>query len=112
MGCQTAGIGEERRKIEKIKLEWLPKALDDFSEIVDSISDDNPIAAAEQGSEIVSQVSRLADNQSIGRKGRVRGTRELIIVGTPYIAVYRIAGASIQILRILHSSRQWPGTFH
>lgn len=39
----------------------------------------------------------------MGHSGRVKGTRELVIVRTPYIAAYRIKGEKIQILRIL----QW-----
>jgi toxin ParE1/3/4 len=47
----------------------------------------------------------------MGRKGRVNGTRELVINHTSYIAAYRIAGDDIHILRVLHSSMQWPGNF-
>ena len=44
-----------------------------------------------------------------GRPGRVAGTRELVIIRTPYIAVYRIIDDTIHVLRARHSSRQWPG---
>ena len=41
--------------------------------------------------------------------GRVKGTRELVIDGIPFIAIYRIVGASqLQILRVLHDTQQWP----
>jgi toxin ParE1/3/4 len=43
-----------------------------------------------------------------GRPGRVEGTRELVIIRTPYIVAYRIIGDTVRILRVLHSSRQWP----
>jgi addiction module RelE/StbE family toxin len=94
-----------------MRLEWLPQALNDFDEIIDYIADDNPFAAIEQGDEIESQVAGLLDNRHQGRPGRVKGTRELVIVRTPYIAAYRIKKDSVQILRIFHGARLWPERF-
>ena len=81
-----------------MRIEWLHQALDDFYEIVDYIAEDNPLAAVEQGDEIDSQVSGLLDNLHQGRPGRVKGTRELVIVRTPYVVAYRITKEAIQIL--------------
>lgn len=36
------------------------------------------------------------------------GTRELVVLGTPYVVVYRIEAAAVVILRILHGAQQWP----
>jgi toxin ParE1/3/4 len=45
----------------------------------------------------------------MGRPGRTKGTRELVISRTPFIAVYRLKGARrIEIIRLLHASQQWP----
>jgi toxin ParE1/3/4 len=93
-------------------LEWLPAAKQDFEEIVDYIAQDRPLAAVEQGDEILEQLSRLTSYPKMGHSGRVKGTRELVIARTPYIAAYRIKGEKIQILRILHGARQWPGHPH
>jgi plasmid stabilization system protein ParE len=43
-----------------------------------------------------------------GLPGRVDGTRELVIDRIPYIAAYRVAGVSVQILRVLHGAQQRP----
>ena len=43
-----------------------------------------------------------------GLPGRVDGTRELVIDRTPYIAAYRVAGVTVQILRVLHGAQRWP----
>ncbi len=41
--------------------------------------------------------------------GRVTGTRELVIEGVPFIAIYRQFGADqLHILRVLHDAQQWP----
>ena len=94
-----------------MKLEWLPRALLDFNEIVDFVADDNPVAAVDQGDKIEQQITMLLDNIHLGRPGRVKGTRELVVARTPYIVAYRLQKQSIQILRILHGSRLWPEKF-
>jgi toxin ParE1/3/4 len=89
-------------------LEWLPTAQRDFDDLVDYIANDHPIAAIEQGDEIEAQTSLLKDHPRMGRPGRVKGTRELVIVRSPFIVAYRIKGKSVQILRVLHGAQQWP----
>ena len=89
-------------------IEWLPGANQDFESIVEYIADANPIAAIEQGDEIENQLSLLVAHPQMGHPGRVKGTREIVIVRTPYIAVYRIKGKIIQILRVLHGAQKWP----
>ncbi len=92
-------------------IEWLSSALSDFDEIIDYIAQDNPAAAVEQGNEIEQQIDGLLEHHQLGRTGRVKGTRELVIVRTPYVVAYRTQKSRIQILRILHGARQWPGKF-
>jgi toxin ParE1/3/4 len=45
----------------------------------------------------------------MGRKGRVPGTRELII--TPYIVAYRTRGTALEVVAIIHAARHWPDYF-
>nr|WP_281175963.1 type II toxin-antitoxin system RelE/ParE family toxin [Edaphobacter aggregans] len=58
---------------------------------------------------IRNQIKELVRFPEIGRPGRVEGTRELVIRRTPYIVAYRITRGTVQILRILHDARLWPG---
>ncbi len=44
----------------------------------------------------------------LGRVGRQRSTRELVISRTPFIVIYRIMNGRIEILRLLHGAQQWP----
>lgn len=92
-------------------VEWLPAAQRDFDDLVDYIAADHPSAAIAQGDEIEAQISLLRDHPRMGRSGRVKGTRELVIVRTHFIAAYRIKGKAIQILRVLHGAQQWPERF-
>ena len=94
-----------------MRLEWLPFADNDLDNILGFIAADNPFAAVTQGDEILTQTSNLIKNPEMGRKGRVTGTRELVIMRTPFIAAYRVKQSRIQILRILHGAREWPESF-
>lgn len=53
-------------------------------------------------------VSYLAEHPNIGRAGRLEGTRELVVSGTPFVVVYWVRKGGIQVLRILHHARSWP----
>jgi toxin ParE1/3/4 len=57
---------------------------------------------------ILDTVAYLIEHPEIGRKGRILGTRELIIPGLPYIVPYRVRGGVIEILGVLHTAQQWP----
>lgn len=108
MGRQKERTGAVRDQEEETELivEWLPAAQRDFDDLVDYIAADHLSAAIAQGDEIESQVSLLRDHPRA-----VKGTRELVIVRTPFIAAYRIKGKAIQILRVLHGAQQWPERF-
>ncbi len=110
MGRQTERTGAARDQAEETELivEWLPAAQRDFDDLVDYIAADHPSAAIAQGDEIEEQVSLLRDHPQMGRPGRVKGTRELVIVTSPFIVAYRIKGKAIRILRVLHGAQLWP----
>jgi toxin ParE1/3/4 len=91
-------------------IKWLPRAVRERFAQLEYIAEDNPQAAFDQDELIKSVVKLLADNIEMGRPGRVKNTRELIIAGTPFIAVYRIKPRlkRIEILRFLHGAQKWP----
>lgn len=43
-----------------------------------------------------------------GRKGRMADTRELFVVGTPFLLVYVVRKDAVSIEFVIHTSRQWP----
>ena len=90
-------------------IDWLPEAHRNRFDQLDHIAQDNPLAAADQDDEIERQIDMLLQHPKMGRAGRVKGTRELVISSTPFIAVYRLEGdRRIEVLRLLHGSQQWP----
>lgn len=60
---------------------------------------------------IVASIQQLASFPMSGRRGRVPGTRELVISNTPFIAAYTIKSDRIVILAIYHGAQQWPTVF-
>ena len=93
-----------------MKVEWHPLARADLAELVAYIASDNPVAAYRVHDDIRKQTGLLAIYPEVGRPGRVRGTRELVVTETPCIAAYRFAGDVLAILRLLHGARRWPRT--
>jgi toxin ParE1/3/4 len=94
-----------------VRVRWLRAALKNLDEEAEYIARDDPRAAARIVERIATTVERLATHPASGRPGRVPGTRELVISGTPYIVPYRVIGDTIQILRIFHAARKWPEKF-
>jgi toxin ParE1/3/4 len=91
-----------------VKLDWTPLAISHLRSTHQHIARDNPAAAEKIIARILSAAERLADYPSMGRPGRIEGTRELVIPGTPFIVTYRIRRNDLQILAVMHTSRKWP----
>lgn len=60
---------------------------------------------------IEKRVAQLVDHPHLGREGRVEATRELVVVGTPFIVVYQIVPNQVQVLAVLHGAMRWPDNF-
>ena len=74
----------------RLIIDWLPEANRNRIEQLDYIAEDSPLAAADQDDEIERQINMLHEQPKLGRLGRIKGTRELVISNTPFIAVYRL----------------------
>ena len=93
-----------------MNLTWSPEAIDDLLSIRQYIAQDDPGSAIK----IVAAIVHLVEQQlprfpHSGRPGRVEGTRELIVPSLPFIVPYRISGDGIDVIRVYHASRIWPG---
>ena len=91
-----------------MKLRWTRLASSDLESAHDYVAQDNPAAADDLIEQIVSAVELLQRQWQMGRKGRVPGTRELVITGTPFVVAYRVRRDQVEILAILHGARRWP----
>lgn len=89
-----------------MRVEWLAEAGHDLTGIRQYIARDNPRAARDVAQRILATIDYLLDHPGIGRPGKLHGTRELVIPSLPYIVLYRVRGEVIEILGVLHTSRQ------
>jgi toxin ParE1/3/4 len=94
-----------------VRVRWLRRALRNLDEEAEYIARDNPQAAARIVERIATNIDRLGNHPASGRIGRVPGTRELVITGTPYIVPYRVRTNAVEILRVFHAARKWPEKF-
>jgi toxin ParE1/3/4 len=91
-----------------LTIRWLTSATRSRFQQLDYIAEDNPTAAAGLDEEIERQTDMQAQYPLMGREGRVMGTRELAITGSPFVVVYRVTKTRIEILRLLHGAMRWP----
>ena len=94
-----------------MKVKWVRLALKDLDEAAEFIARDNRNAARRIVKRIWDATQVLAGQPHAGRAGRVHGTREMVVTGTPYIIPYRVVENTVQILRVLHGKRKWPHNF-
>ncbi len=94
-----------------MRIRWTSRALENLDNAIAYIAADSPAAAKNVAEKIWASVQLLSDQPGIGRLGRVTGTREMVIGGLPFIVPYVVQDGEIIILRIMHTSMKWPGSF-
>jgi toxin ParE1/3/4 len=94
-----------------MRVRWTRRSIRSLEALAEYIAKDRPSAAARMVERIRDTVDHLAENPDLGRVGRVPGTRELIVGGTPFIVPYRIREDVIEIISIFHAARRWPDSF-
>jgi toxin ParE1/3/4 len=86
-------------------------AVNQLQSIFDYIAEGNLAAAERAVRRIHDAILRAARMPYAGRPGRVAGTREIAVSGTPYLVTYRVIENMIHVLAILHGAQQWPESF-
>jgi addiction module RelE/StbE family toxin len=94
-----------------VRINWLRAARANLIAVSEYISQDNPDAASSTVAAIVSAVESLEHFPFLGRPGRISGTRELVVSGTPYRVPYRVRGDIVQLIRVFHAARRRPSQF-
>jgi toxin ParE1/3/4 len=90
-------------------IRWTEPAARYLTQIADYLEKHGSSVIARRGLLSISErIEALAQFREQGRTGRKSGTRELVLSGLPYLAVYRLEGNAIEILRILHGAQMWP----
>ena len=90
-----------------MKIVWSPRAAGHLEQIRDYIAEDDPAAAARIAEKILAAVGLLARHPGAGRPGRIPGTRELLVAGTPYIIPYRVRRERLELIAVFHGREMW-----
>jgi toxin ParE1/3/4 len=98
--------------VDFVKVRWLSSALRELDRVYEYVARDNPKAAKSVFRRIRSTATRLGKFPESGRRGQVQGTRELVVNDLPYIIVYRISPAGIEVIRVLHTAMDRPSLGH
>ncbi len=94
-----------------MRVKWLRDALAGLILETEYIAAEDPATAGLMVIKIVESVERLAQHPASGRPGRVAGTRELVVTGTPFVIPYRVIGKTVEVIRVFHGARKWPTEF-
>lgn len=89
-------------------IRWSPEAAEDIERIGRRIQQDKPMAARSLLLNLYRGITELQAFPNRGRSGRIEGTRELVFPSLPYIAVYRVRGEAVEVVRIYHAAQDWP----
>ncbi|MCJ2140638.1 type II toxin-antitoxin system RelE/ParE family toxin [Methylobacterium sp. E-066] len=93
-----------------MKLRFTRRSLRHLDQVRRHISEADPSAA----NRIVARIRKAIEGLRLyplrGRVGRIAGTRELVVTGTPYIVPYRVVDDVIEILAVMHGARIWPSS--
>lgn len=92
-----------------MQLKWTRASLADLDAVEEYIAEDNsPVVAMDVVFKILDTTERiLLEHPEAGRIGREVDTRELVIDGTPFVAIYQVT-ERVEILRVMHGAQQWP----
>ena len=81
---------------------WSRRALASLDGFVSSLERQDPDAAGRVVERVREAVDTLAGYPSLGRPGRVPGTRELVVPGTALVVPYRVRRGELEILAVIN----------
>jgi toxin ParE1/3/4 len=89
---------------------WTESAWEDLDGITDYLlAEGVPFDAVEEyAKRIFIAPEHLTMLPGAGKPGRLPGAREWLVRGTPYALIYVERDNAVQILRVMHGSRQFP----
>ncbi len=92
-----------------MRVRWTEPAGRDLTVICDYTEEhDGTTAARKVALRIYERLSSPRQFPHAGRTGQKKDTRELVIPGVPFLAVYRVREDLLEIIRILHGAQRWP----
>lgn len=91
-----------------MKIVWTPRAIRHLVALRQYIAKDSEQNATLVAQRILQAVDLLQAQPNMGRPGRLVGTRELVVTGTPYIIPYRVRNERLELIAVFHGGQRWP----
>jgi toxin ParE1/3/4 len=91
-----------------MRIVWSRRAIKHLVSVRDYLAQESPDSAARVAAQILDAVEQLVLYPNLGRPGRIAGTRELVVPGTPYVIPYRIRGNRVELIAVFHGRQRWP----
>ncbi len=91
-----------------MRVRWTRPAVQQLADIGSYIAERDPKAAERVEVRLREAVQLLARFPAAGRPGRITGTRELVVSGTPYVIPYRVESGGVDILAVFHAAQKRP----
>ena len=91
-----------------MRIRWTPPAAADLQNISDYLREHHAQHRQPTLRKLYQKIRALKDAPYVGRPGRIEGTRELVFMPLPYIAVYRVVNQTIEVWRVYHTSQDRP----
>lgn len=91
-----------------MKAVWSRRAIQHLVSLRNFIDKESEQNAALVAKRILDSVELLQTQVDMGRPGRIPGTRELVILNTPYLIPYRVRRDRLELIAVLHGHQKWP----
>jgi toxin ParE1/3/4 len=91
-----------------MRIRWTPAAAADLQSVSDYLKEHHPHYREATIRRVYAAIQSLKEWPHLGRVGREEGTRELLFLPLPYVAVYRVREQNIEVLRIYHGAQGRP----
>ncbi len=89
-------------------LKWTRLALTSVEAEAARLTREHPPTAKRAIKRIHDAVRTLVKHPTLGRPGRLPGTRELSVPGTPYVVPYRVQDEEVEVLCLLNLGKRYP----
>ncbi len=87
---------------------WSRRAMQHLVALREYIGKDSDQNASSVAKRILTAVELLQKHPELGRPGRVVGTRELVVPGTPFLIPYRVRRNQLELIAVFHGRQRWP----
>lgn len=85
-------------------IRWTPAAAD-LQSISDYLKEHHPRYRDPTMRKLYGTIRALKEWPERGRPGREEGTREILFLPSPYVAVYRVKEQTVEVMRIYHAAQ-------